>query len=91
MSAYQLIILLFIIFSAPIFFCCGFYYGFGVGRSVFTEKTVTSENIPFASLWHTGAKDGYNIYPESPQQRMTRILAENVENYGTSLPQKEVK
>ena len=71
----------------PAFFCGGFYYGFNTAKSVFLNKSVEKANLPFSFA----KKETENSYAETPQQRMARILAENVENYGTSLPQMEVK
>ena len=76
----------------PVFFCAGFYYGFNIAQSVFVNRTVQKEDIPFAELW---AGKEYRVenalYTETSRQRMARILAENVENFGTSVPQKEVE
>ena len=74
------------IILAPAFFCGGFYYGFVTAQSVYTQKMVKKENIPFSSLIK-----GSHAPAETSHQRMARILAENVENYGTNIPQKEVK
>ena len=74
------------IILAPVFFCGGFYYGFSTAQSVYTQKMVKKENIPFSSLLKSASAPA-----ETSQQRMARILAENVENYGTNIPQKEVK
>ena len=75
----------------PAFFCGGFYYGFNTAKNVFVNKTVEKENLPFARLWHRNSQLENSAPAETKAQRMARILAENVENYGTDLPQKEVK
>ena len=74
----------------PILFCGGFYYGFATAKSVFTDCTVEKHNIPFSGLWSKGESENAT-FAETSGQRMARILAENVENYGTDVPQKEVE
>ena len=71
----------------PVLFCGGFYYGFTTARNVFVHHTVTTENIPTANLF---ASVKEKIHRETDEERLSRILAENVENYGTDIPQKEV-
>lgn len=72
---------------APTFFCAGFYFGFNTAEGVFTQKAVSTENIPGKKIVDK-VKD--NLHTETEQERLSRILAENVENFGTNVPQKEV-
>lgn len=71
----------------PAFFCAGFYYGFNTAEGVFTQQAVSVENIPGSKIVDK-VKD--NLHTETEQERLQRILAENVENFGTNVPQKEV-
>ena len=75
----------------PVLFCGGFYYGFSTARNVFVHHTVTRENIPAANLFASvGRAVKETLHTETQQERLARIMAENVENYGTDIPQKEV-
>ena len=68
-----------------------FYFGFNTAECVFTQQTVTVENIPGAKvLEHTKQAVSDKLQKETDEERMARILAENVENFGTNVPQKEV-
>lgn len=71
----------------PVMFCAGFYYGFSTAQSVLTHHVADVENIPTVK-----AVRNLKIrhHAETDQERLRRILAENVENYGTDIPQKEV-
>lgn len=71
----------------PAFFCAGFYFGFNTAEGVFTQQAVAKENIPG---WEQVEKLKKTERPETDEERMARILAENVENYGTGVPQQEV-
>ena len=71
----------------PAFFCAGFYFGFNTAKGVFTQQAVSTENIPGKKIVDK-AKD--TLHTETEQERLSRILAENVENFGTNVPQKEV-
>ena len=76
----------------PAFFCAGFYYGFNTAEGVFTQQAVTTENIPgnyFAEKLRDKVDEAMHP-PETDEERLQRILAENVENFGTNVPQKEV-
>ena len=73
----------------PVFFCVGFFYGFNTAQGVYCHHTAEKENIPLWNLLHK--KDHSGTTAETSAQRMARILAENVENYGTNVPQKEVE
>ena len=74
-------------FMLPTLFCAGFYYGFKTAEDVFCSQTVTKENIPGKNIADK-VKD--TLHTETEQERLRRILAENVENFGTNVPQKEV-
>lgn len=71
----------------PAFFCAGFYFGFNTAEGVFTQQAVSTENIPGKNIADK-VKD--TLHTETEQERLSRILAENVENFGTNVPQKEV-
>ena len=71
----------------PAFFCAGFYFGFNTAEGVFTQQTVSVENIPGKKIADK-VKD--KLHTETEEERLARILAENVENFGTNIPQKEV-
>ena len=73
-------------FMLPVLFCAGFYYGFCTAEGVFTQQTVKTENIP----GKFSAGKPAPVPPETREERLARILAENVENFGTDIPQKEV-
>ena len=75
----------------PAFFCAGFYYGFTTAEGVFVHQAVTKENIPMKMEFDYTKQALRNAtHRETEEERLARILAENVENYGTSVPQKEV-
>ena len=71
----------------PAFFCAGFYFGFNTAEGVFTQQSVSVENIPGSKIVGK-VKD--NLHTETDEERLARLLAENVENFGTNVPQKEV-
>ena len=75
----------------PIFFCGGFFYGFNTAQGVFCHHTAEKHNIPLWGLFHRKNHSRSALPAESSQRRRARILAENVENYGTDVPQKEVE
>lgn len=80
-----------LVLLTPTFFCAGFYFGFNTAEGVFTQQTVTVENIPGAKVFeHTKQAVSDKLNKETDEERMARILAENVENFGTNVPQKEV-
>ena len=70
----------------PVVFCTGFYYGFSTAESVLTQRKANVENIPAVKA----IKGLKHSHTETDAERMRRILAENVENFGTNIPQKEV-
>ena len=71
----------------PVLFCAGFYYGFSTAQSVLTHHVADVENIPTVK---TVRNLKIRQHKETDEERLARILAENVENYGTEIPQKEV-
>ena len=56
----------------------GFFLGFKTGKSICEKGDI--EII----------KPNFKVAKETDEQRKMRILAENIENYGTDIPQKEV-
>lgn len=76
----------------PAMFCAGFYYGFNTAEGVFCEQSVNRENIPGNNTMKTVKEAVTEKFkpPETEAQRKARILAENVENFGTDVPQQEV-
>lgn len=80
-------------FMLPTLFCAGFYYGFKTAEDVFCSQTVTKENIPGRETAET-VKEAVSVKfrpAETAEERKRRIMAENIENYGTAVPQQEVK
>lgn len=76
---------------APTFFCAGFYYGYNTASDVLTKQMVEKENIPGAMMIdYTKQAMRERMHEETEEERLARILAENVENFGTNVPQKEV-
>ncbi len=73
------IIFIFLCFCIPISFLTGFYIGFKLSKNIFTVKDI-------APILNAKSENF-----ESTQERIQRILTENVENFGTDIPQKEVK
>ena len=73
----------------PTFFCAGFYYGFNTAEGVFCRQSVSKDNIPGNSVVDA-VKSKAVTHTETEEERLSRILAENVENFGTNVPQKEV-
>ncbi len=74
-------------FMLPAMFCAGFYYGFNTAEGVFTQQAVARENIPgYAAV----EKVKETFHRETDAERKRRIISENIENYGTSIPQQEV-
>ena len=62
----------------------GFYHGFKIARSIFAVGDIAKEDMPLARLPEI-------LAPESDGERLARISAQNIENYGTDIPQKEVR
>ncbi len=72
-------IFIFLCFCIPFSFLTGFYIGFKLAKDIFTVKDIVpASNTKIENF-------------ESEQERIQRILTENVENFGTDIPQKEVK
>ena len=75
----------------PAFFCAGFYYGYNTASDVLTKQMVEKENIPGVMMFdYTKQAMRERMHEETEEERLARILAENVENFGTNVPQKEV-
>ena len=62
----------------------GFYHGFKIARDIFTGRDIPREDMPLANLPRAFSR-------ETDRERLMRITAQNIENYGTDLPQQEVK
>ena len=56
----------------------GFVYGFRIAKNIFEKGDIEIK------------KTSFKVAKETEEQRKMRILAENIENYGTDIPQKEV-
>lgn len=76
-----------LVLLTPTFFCAGYYFGFTTAEDVFTKQTVSAEKIPGAKIFESVKA---KTHKETEEERLARILAENVENFGTNVPQKEV-
>ena len=74
------IALIIMAYSLPVIAFFAFYLGFKVGKGVNTNKDIMLPKI---------AKN--KAVSETKEERMQRILAENIENFGTNTPQKEVE
>lgn len=68
-----------IAYTVPIVAFFAFYLGFKVGKGINTNKDIIMPKI---------AKN--KAMSETKEERLQRILAENIENFGTNTPQKEV-
>ena len=81
-------------FCLPALFCAGFYYGFNTAERVFTTQSVSAEDIPGKSVLDAVKIAAPTHFvpkkKESDEERLQRITAENIENYGTAITQKEV-
>ena len=80
-------------FCLPAMFCAGFYFGFNTAEDVFYNQSVSKDNIPGNELAEAIKKGPKHFVPkkrETDEERLQRITAENIENYGTGIPQKEV-
>lgn len=62
-------------------FCLG---GWGLALYLLIERGKVRPNIPFTLPFLQGRAK------ESRQERMARIIHENIENYGGEIPQREV-
>lgn len=65
-------------FAVLIMAFSGFVIGFKTGKNI-----ACTNDIPLTFPTVSASK-------ETDEQRRTRILTENIENYGTDIPQKEV-
>lgn len=74
------IALIIMAYSLPIIAFFAFYIGFKVGKGINTNKDIIMPKI---------AKN--KAMNETKEERLQRILAENIENFGTNTPQKEVE
>ena len=74
------IALIIMAYSLPVIAFFAFYIGFKVGKSVNNNKDIALPKI---------AKN--KAMSETKEERLQRILAENIENFGTNTPQKEVE
>ena len=74
------IALIIMAYSLPVIAFFAFYIGFKVGKSVNNNKDIALPKI---------AKN--KALNETETQRVERIIAENIENFGTNIPQKEVE
>ena len=80
-----------LVILTPTFFCAGFYFGYNTAENVYMNQGVSTENIPGKKLFDsTKQAVKTRTHKETDEERLARILAENVENYGTNVPQKEV-
>ncbi|MEG2082422.1 MAG: hypothetical protein RR011_04255 [Oscillospiraceae bacterium] len=71
-----------------LFMFIAFYMGFKVGNGGLITKAIPSVNIPQCRA--SGGNGGTGADAETEERRAERIFMENIENYGTSKPQKEV-
>ena len=62
--------------------CCAFVFGFRTAKSIYLTK-----DLNVKAIIPTIPKKA----EESKSQRLQRIISQNVDNYGTSNPQMEVK
>jgi len=76
-------------FLMPTLFCAGFYFGFSYCENIGLNNGISPEDIPGYKIAEK-AKEAANKRTETDAQRQARILAENVENYGTDIAQQEV-
>ena len=80
-----------LVLLTPTFFCAGFYFGYNTAEDVLTKQMVEKDKVPgytmYESTKHTVQA---KMHKETEEERLARILAENVENFGTNVPQKEV-
>lgn len=76
----MLIAIMMLAYSLPICLAVGFYFGRRSKGAVETKPV----NLP--KFTHKKHK----VTAETEAQRMQRIFAENIENFGTELPQQEV-
>ncbi len=80
-----------LVLLTPTFFCAGFYFGYNTAEDVLTKQLVNRDKIPAVQLFeHTKQLVMKKTHKETDEERLARILAENVENFGTNVPQKEV-
>ena len=59
-----------------------FFIGFKVAKSIYTTKDIKLPKKPLFS---------FKQAKETEEERIQRITMENIENYGTGLPQQEVR
>lgn len=77
--------------TAPVFFCAGLCCGFGIAQNVFVHRQPAKEYIPGKRAVSAVKRKNADEKPqETDEERLARLLAENVENFGTNVPQKEV-
>lgn len=69
-------------------FLGGFYYGFKIAQDIYLTKDLHSESLPVVKSANA-IKTA--VHTETEEERQLRILTENIENFGTNIPQKEVR
>ena len=62
----------------------GFYHGFKTAKGIFAAGDISREDMPLGQLPAVVTK-------ESRRERMAGITAMNIENFGTGIPQQEVR
>ena len=66
----------------PLMRLAGFYHGFKIAKDIYSLGDILRESLPFPSL---------PAVAETDEERIKRLTAQNVENYGTGAPQTEVR
>ncbi|MEG0020669.1 MAG: hypothetical protein RR846_05330 [Oscillospiraceae bacterium] len=72
-------------FIISFFMFIAFYMGFEVAREVYTIKEI---DIPQKAV--KLVKKAFEKEAETEERRAERIFMENIENFGTNVPQREV-
>lgn len=80
--------LILIAYCLPIMFLFGFYYGVKMAKSVYLEKDVNLREIPLGKAI-LRAETALEKKQETKEEINARILNDNIENYGTNIPQKD--
>lgn len=80
-----------LVLLTPTFFCAGFYFGYNTAEDVLVKQMVEKDKVPGYTVYESAKQTvKAKTHKETEEERLARILAENVENFGTNVPQKEV-
>jgi len=83
--------MLIIAILTPIYLGLAFYIGYMLGRTATKETKEPVKITNPVSAFVPRANVPIKPVPETPEDKQARIVYENIDNYGTRIPQKEVE